>query len=175
MLWSTTQTKECLLWMSIDILHTSSDSFQACAGYIALKEQDKVECFLKQSLNGAILLEGCQGPAASGGKHRALSSTCISGWVTLSLHNGIPQLGAGRGFVRGCASSLTRTSDAALVTEATLRASWLEARGAVQGGTLLRLEWKQNTGASYFFAISSLYLHLRSSSSVWAVFRAGER
>lgn len=65
--------------MSIDILHTSSDSFQPCGGYIALKDQDKVECFLKQSLNEAILLEGCQGPAASESKHRPLSSTCISG------------------------------------------------------------------------------------------------
>lgn len=80
--------------MSIDILHTSSDSFQACGGYIALKDRDKVECFLKQSLNGAILLKGCQGPAASEGKHRPLSSTCISGRLTLTycLYNGIPQL-----------------------------------------------------------------------------------
>lgn len=56
--------------MSIDILHTSSDSFRPRGGYIALKDRDKVECFLKQSLNGAILLEGCQGPAAGEGKHR---------------------------------------------------------------------------------------------------------
>lgn len=58
------------------------DSFQPCSGYIALKDQDKVECFLKQSLNGAILPKGCQGPAASGSKHRPLSSTCISDWLT---------------------------------------------------------------------------------------------
>lgn len=64
------------------------------------KTRDEVECFLKQSLNGAILLEGCRGPAARAGEHRAPSSTCISGWVTLSPHNGIPQLHAGRGFMQ---------------------------------------------------------------------------
>ena len=55
--------------MPIDILHTASDSFQPRAGYTALKDPNKVECFLKQSLNGAILLEGCHG------KHRPLKST----------------------------------------------------------------------------------------------------
>lgn len=43
------------------------------------QDQDEAECFLKQSLNGAILLEGCHGPAARHSKHWLLSSTCSRG------------------------------------------------------------------------------------------------
>lgn len=92
--------------MSIDILHSSSDSFQACAGYIALKDQDKVECFLKQSLNGAILLEGCQGPAARAGEHRPFSSTCISDRVALSFCCDVPQLYTGLYAAEACLERL---------------------------------------------------------------------